>query len=152
MRDAVQVTPLSLAKRFLGLKEISGSVHNPAVVAMLQLDAKWAQDDETPWCSAFVNYIAWLLRVQRSRSLAARSWLQVGTPVALAEARPGFHVCVFQRGDGRQPGPEVISAPGHVAFFDSYDGDRVIVVGGNQGNAVSLVAYPRARLLGIREI
>jgi len=121
---------------------------------MLQLVTPSVQDDETPWCSAFANWIAWLLGCKRSNSLAARSWIKVGTEVWPGAARPGFHVVVLQRGVGQQPGPEVLNAPGHVGFFDGFDpdGQRVWLIGGNQGNAVSRAAFPRTRILAIREI
>ena len=152
MKQPVQITPFALAARFMGLREVAGSVHNPHILAMLQLDAKWVGDDETPWCSAFANYVAWLLDCGRSRSLAARSWLSVGTRVEENDARPGFHVVVLSRGSGFQPGPTVLDAPGHVGFFAYYDGDNVGLLGGNQGNAVSIAQFPKARILGIREI
>ena len=152
MKPPVQITPYALAARFMGLKEVAGSVHNPAILAMLALDAKWAKTDETPWCSAFVNYVAWLLDCQRSRSLAARSWLKIGREVDEHMAAPGFHVVVLARGSGFQPGPTVLDAPGHVGFFAYYDTDRIGVLGGNQGDAVSIQTFPKAAVLGIREI
>jgi uncharacterized protein (TIGR02594 family) len=148
----VQTTPYALACRFLGMREIPGAVHNPAVVAMLQLDAAWVKDDETAWCSAFVNYVAWLLEMKRSKSLRARSWLDVGFEVDSIDAEPGFHVVVLKRGGGNQPGPEVRDAPGHVGFFAGWDTGGVRVLGGNQGNAVSIASFPKAQILGIREI
>lgn len=161
MRTPITITPHSLASRFIGLKESVGpTTHNPMVVAMLQLEIPSIHDDETPWCSAFANYVAWLCgpTVARSKSLAARSWLLVGTPVPFEQAQAGFHVVVFQRGEGKQPGAEVRYAdggwpPGHVAFFDHWNanGDAV-VLGGNQGNAVSLSPMLRSRILGIRGI
>lgn len=152
MKPPIPITPAALAARFIGTKELAGAVHNPLVVAMLQLTAPGVHDDETPWCSGFVNWIAWLLACKRSNSLAARSWLKVGTEVWPGDARHGFHVVVLKRGAGAQPGPEVLAAPGHVGFFDNFDGDKVWLVGGNQGNAVSRAAFPRANILGIREI
>lgn len=152
MKSPIQVTPAALAARFIGTKEFAGAVHNPLVVAMLQLTAPGIHDDETPWCSAFLNWIAWLLACPRSNSLAARSWLSVGTPVFGGVARPGFHVVILKRGKGPQPGPEVLAAPGHVGFFDGFEGDDVWLIGGNQGNAVSRARFPRSSILGIREI
>lgn len=152
MRRPVQLTALDLAHRFAGLTEVAGPVHNPQVLAMLRLDAGWVADDETPWCSAFVNYICWLLRLERSKSLSARSWLDVGQPVKVEEAMPGFCVVVLKRGPGRQPGPDVRSAPGHVGFLESVTTDYVAVLGGNQSNAVNVKQYPRDMILGIREV
>jgi uncharacterized protein (TIGR02594 family) len=147
------ITAYDLAERFLGLQEADGTASNPAILAMLRLDAAWVEDDETPWCSAFVNQIAWLLRLPRSRSLAARSWLAVGRAIPLEAARPGWDVVILQRGTGRQPGPEVLDAPGHVGFFAGQDHSASLrVLGGNQGNAVTIDAFPVARVLGVRRL
>lgn len=152
-RPYIMMTPATLAYRFVNLAEVPGNQHNPQILAMLQLVNGAVQDDETPWCSAFVNYIAWLLGCDRSHSLAARSWLKVGKAVDPVEAGIGFHVVVLQRGVGPQPGPSVIDAPGHVGFFYGYDrGGGVTVLGGNQGDKVSLATYSKSRILGIREI
>lgn len=148
----LELTAFDLAQRFVGVEETEGAASNPAVLAMLRLDNKWPQGDDVPWCSAFVNYICWLLRLPRSKSLAARSWLAVGARVAPISAEPGFDVVILQRGDGPQPGPEVIQAPGHVGFFAGLDGQRVLVLGGNQGDAVNVAGFPASRVLGVRRL
>jgi uncharacterized protein (TIGR02594 family) len=148
----LKATPLSIARRFLGMQEVAGSVNNPAIVAMLQLDAKWADKDAIPWCSAFVNAVAWLLDVPRSKSLAARSWLNVGTPVELDKAEPGFDVVILKRGTGDQPGPDVLDAPGHVGFFVDRLADKVVILGGNQGDEVSIEQFAAKNILGIRRL
>jgi uncharacterized protein (TIGR02594 family) len=147
------LSPFTLAQRFTGLKETPGAVHNPAVLAMLQLVDHSVQGDETPWCSAFVNYITWMLDLPRSKSLAARSWLQVGKPIPLNEARPGFDVVVLSRGPN-PPGAAVIQAPGHVGFFAGYlpQSSLVQVLGGNQGDQVCIDKFPLTRVLGIRRL
>lgn len=150
----MNVTAYDLAQRFVGVKEVPGGTSNPHILAWLQLDQGWPADDETPWCSAFVNYIAWLLRLPRSKSLRARSWLTVGVPVAEADARIGFDVVVLSRGSGTQPGPEVIDAPGHVGFFGRWTdgGTGIYILGGNQADSVSLALFPRDRVLGVRRL
>jgi uncharacterized protein (TIGR02594 family) len=145
----MNVTLYQIAERFMGLKEIPGSEHNPQVMAMLHLDQEWPEGDEVPWCSAFVNYCAWLLNLPRSKSLRARSWLNVGVPVDYP--RQGFDVAILNRGEGEQPGPDVIDAPGHVGLFASA-GSSVWLLGGNQGNTVSVAPYDRQRVLGIRRL
>lgn len=152
MRAAIPVTLLSLARRFEGLREVPGTIHNPQVLAMLQLVTPSVHDDETPWCGAFVNYCCWILGVEGSGSLAARSWLKRGQLVAIEDAQPGFDVVIFQRGAGPQPGPEVLAAPGHVAIFVRDRGSHVEVIGGNQGNSVSTETFPKSRILGIRRL
>jgi len=39
---------------------------------------------------------------------------------------------------------------GHVGFLEDWDDDRVKLLGGNQGNAVSYVWFPMSRILGYR--
>lgn len=148
-------TPLNVARRFVGLKEVEGAAHNPQIVAMLRLSRPGAKTDELPWCSGFASYCAWLAGYERSRSLRARSWLRVGEAVEDAgDIRPG-DVVILSRGRGRQPGPEVIAAPGHVGFVaETPDptGRTIQVLGGNQGNRVSVKAFPASRVLGVRRL
>ena len=106
----IELTAFDMAQRFVGMKEIPGTGDNPQIVSMLRLDQTWPKNDEVPWCSAFMNYITWLLRLPRSKDLRARSWLLVGRPVTLEEAEPGFDVVILKRGGDDQPGPEVIDA------------------------------------------
>jgi len=150
--NKIELTSYDLAQRFIGISEASGPTSNPHVLAMLRLDQEWPEGDQVPWCSAFMNYIAWLLRLPRSKSLRARSWLMVGKPVSLEEAEIGFDVVILKRGSGNQPGPDVIEAPGHVGFFAGREGSKILVLGGNQSDSVNLSRYPSSRLLGIRRL
>ena len=148
----VDVTPFDLAQRLIGLKETFGKKSTPLIVAMCQLDARWVEDDETPWCSAFVNFLCFLLGVQRSRSLAARSWLLVGTSIPLTDAQRGYDVVVLSRGKDPQPPASVINAPGHVGFYAGQTPTTVEILGGNQGDAVSVASFPKSRILSIRRL
>lgn len=146
------MTAFDLAQRYVGIQEIGGSVNHPLIVWWLSLCGMGIVPDETPWCSAFVNGVAWTLRLPRSKSAAARSWLLCGTPKSLADARPGWDVVILKRGDGAQPGPEVVNAPGHVGFFAGLDGNSVLVLGGNQSNSVSLARFRVGDVLGVRSL
>lgn len=152
----LSITPFQLAERFVGVKEIPGSEDNPQILSMLKLDADWPENDECPWCAGFVGYIMWLLRLPRSKSLLARSWLNIGRPVTLGEAQIGFDIVILSRGDPPQPGPENTTAPGHVGFFAGdgwYQGKQVVyLLGGNQSDEVNLRSYPVDRVLGIRRV
>lgn len=148
----MNITAFWLAQRYIGMREVPGSKSNPSVLGMLKLDMEWPEDDDVPWCSAFLNWIAWNLRLPRSKSLRARSWLQVGRPIEVAEAVPGWDVVILWRGEKPQPGPDVIEAPGHVGFFAGLEGDSVLLLGGNQGNAVCVAPYSRGRILGVRRL
>lgn len=135
-------TPYALAKKELGVKEISGVKHNSTVVAYFR-DAGHPQitDDETAWCAAFVGAMLARAGIKPTGSLAARSYLKWGTPVGLTEVKPG-DIVVFQRGDS--------SWQGHVGFYVKHDATTISVLGGNQANQVSIAKYPQAKLLGIR--
>jgi len=155
----VQITAYDIAQRFIGCKEVPGMESNPAILAMLKLDDEWPDDDKVPWCSAFTNYVCWLLRLPRSKSLRARSWLEIGRSANLVEAIAGFDVVILKRGHGVQPGPEVIKAPGHVGFFAGHEvrdnetgPGKILILGGNQSDSVSVQAYDERRLLGIRRL
>lgn len=176
----LKVSPLSIARTYLGTREVDGPGSNPFVLAWLSRVAPWASDDEVPWCGAFVYHCAAELELTRpkERPAAARSWLLAGRDVPLDQAEPGFDVVVFARPDehGLFPGPGVLDAPGHVAFFVAgHDGserysvsrvgeprppyvplsrqaDHILVLGGNQGNAVSIAPFPVSRILGVRRL
>lgn len=153
----MNVTAFDLAQRFTGIKEVPGAVSNPGILAMLQLDGAWPKDDSVPWCSAFTNYIAWLLRLPRSKSLAARSWLAVGRPISIKDALAENDVVILKRGGG--PGADVLQAPGHVGFFAGVHnpgnvtgGARVLILGGNQSDSVSVAPFKYADVLGVRRL
>lgn len=149
----IETSAFDLAMRFVGTKEVAGTASNSMILAMLQLDQAWPKNDEVPWCSAFMNWIAWLLRLPRSKSLVARSWLAVGTPISLSAAEPGFDVVILKRGTGKQPGPEVMNAPGHVGFFAGMqDANVVFLLGGNQSNGVTTASFPVKDILGVRRL
>jgi uncharacterized protein (TIGR02594 family) len=150
----MQITAFDLAQRYVGIAELVGDAKNhPLIVWWLSLCGLKDSKDETAWCSAFVNGIAWELRLPRSKSAAARSWLAVGRVINVDEAEVGFDVVVLKRGQGTQPGPDVVAAPGHVGFYAGRSsGGKVLVLGGNQGNAVSLEAFEEKAILGVRRL
>lgn len=134
---------LATAGTYLGVAEIPGARHNPEIMAMFAASGhSWVQDDETPWCAAYINMVLAQLAIPHTGRLNARSYLEWGVPVELEVAEPG-DVVIFWRGSPH-------AATGHVAFLVRQEGDRLLVRGGNQGNAVTDAWYPVARLLGVR--
>jgi uncharacterized protein (TIGR02594 family) len=139
-------TLLKIAINELGQKEISGSGNNPAIVNYArEAGFTWVNDDETPWCSIFVNWVAKKAGLQGSNKTNARSWLLTGLPVDNTP-EPG-DVVVFWRD---QPD----SWKGHVGIFFGFsiDARRVYCLGGNQGNQVSISAFPKDTVLGFRRL
>jgi uncharacterized protein (TIGR02594 family) len=132
------------ANDYLGLEEWPGARHNPQVVGFAEaVGHAWVQDDETPWCASFVGAVLAQVGLPHTGKLNARSYLDWGVPVDLADAEQG-DVVVFSRGDPN-------GWQGHVAFFHGIDSSgNILVLGGNQGNRVSIAPYPRSRLLGVR--
>lgn len=148
------ITAFDLAQRYVGvIKELAGVEDHPFIQWCLMLcDFGPNAKDETPWCSAFLNHICWELRLPRSKSAAARSWLSVGIPIPLEHGSADYCVVILKRGSGIQPGPEVLKAPGHVGFFAGIEGKNVLLLAGNQGNTVSVAPFPSSRILGIRRL
>ncbi len=140
------MTAYDLAQRFVGeVRELPGAQHHPAIQwAHLLCGLGPDQPDEVPWCSSWLNLIAWLLQLPRSRSAAARSWLHVGTVIELQDAYPGQDVVILRRGTN--------PAQGHVGLFAGLADGRVYLLGGNQGNAISIAAFPVADVLGVRRL
>jgi uncharacterized protein (TIGR02594 family) len=137
---------LKVAIAELGQKEISGPDDNPSIVNYAkEAGFDWVDDDETPWCSIFVNWVAKKAGLKPSGMANARSWMLEGINVDAAP-EPG-DVVVFWRGS-----PD--SWTGHVGFFFGFsiDGERVYCLGGNQGNQVSVSAYSIDNVLGFRRL
>lgn len=138
-------TPFDLAQRFVGeLRELKQG--DDPFIQFCFTKCGYGPDtpDETAWCSAFVNGICWLLRLARSKSAAARSWLTVGQAVTQHEAVQGYDIVVLRRGDS--------PVSGHVGFFAGIEGDHVLVLGGNQSDAVTVAPFPISQVLGIRRL
>ncbi len=139
----MEVTAFQLASRFIGLKEIPGENHNPMILAMLKLHNEWPQEDEVPWCSAFVNFISFLLNLPGTKSLAAISWETTGRAISIEEAKKGFDIVVLRRGEGWQR---------HVGFYSHHNKENVWLLGGNQNNQVNVAPFSIERISAVRRL
>ena len=148
------MTPFKLAYRYLDIREFPGGVDNPLIQWwLLRAGLPHGSHDEVPWCGAFMDAVMWECGARGPAFPArARHWLTAGTPVALQDAKPGWDVVILKRGDGWQPGSEVLNAPGHVGLFDKESEGRVWLLGGNQGDRVSVKSFPVDLILGIRRL
>lgn len=123
------------AKKHIGLSEIVGKQHNPTIINwLIQLNAWW-RDDETPWCGTFVAHCL----KETNRKLPkhwyrAKAYVHYGTPLK----QPAYGcIVVFERQGG-----------GHVGFVVGRDKEgHLMVLGGNQGNQVSIAKFPRNRVI-----
>lgn len=93
------------------------------------------------WASAFPEWVLQQSGILGAQSASARGWLKWGEP--LTELKPGC-IAVFWRGSPT-------GATGHVGFFVGTTADnRLLVLGGNQSNSVSVSKIGQERLLGCR--
>ncbi len=122
-----------------GVQEVPGATHNLRIIEYHQATSLKATDDETPWCSSFVNWCMQQVGIEGTKSAAARSWLTWG--VTLDQPKEGC-VVVIRRGKS--------SWQGHVGFFAGITGKHILILGGNQGNEVNLSSYSENNLLGYR--
>lgn len=97
-----------------------------------------------PWCAAFVNNILKKNGFASTESLMAASYLNYGE--ITRTPRPGDVVIFSKLARGQ--------ATGHVAFYVdtiTQDGQSyILALGGNQGNQVSISAYPASKVMGFR--
>lgn len=126
------------ARKYVGTAEVRGSGTSPVIRGWLTSLRAWWTDDETPWCGTFV---AACMRengiVVPKHWYRAMGWLDWGVPIA----RPVYGcVVVYSRTGG-----------GHVGFgIGEDDAGRIMTIGGNQGNRVSIAPFDRARVAGYR--
>ncbi len=126
------------ARKHLGQKELKGAQHNPLILRWWTAIRAPFTDDETPWCAAFVGGVLESVGIKSTRSAMARSYLKWGFPIASPELGC---VVVFERGP----------TFGHVGFVMGRDlRGNLMVLGGNQGDAVTIAAFNPARVIGYR--
>jgi uncharacterized protein (TIGR02594 family) len=132
----------SVATHFKGTTEVHGSVDNPKILEMYRLSGHpEIEHDETPWCAAFVGACLSLSGYRGTQSLLARDYQKLGQDLKQQPQRGC--IVVLWRGDPN-------ASTGHVAFYDRDDGDHVVLLGGNQGDAVTTRSFPKSQVLGYR--
>ena len=127
------------ARKYIGLSEIPGKQHNSTVVNMgIRLGAWW-RDDETPWCGTFAAHcLREAGRAIPKHWYRARDYENSGTTLT----RPAYGcIAVMSRQGG-----------GHVGFVvgETKPGGDLLILGGNQGNRVSIARFPRSRITAYR--
>lgn len=131
---------LRVAMAEFGVKqELKAGDHHSRIVEYHQTTSYRATDDETAWCSSFVNWVVQQAGRQGTGSAAAKSWLNWGT--AVDDPRAGDIVVLKKRtaGHTRKTG----STSGyHVGFFIAKTPTFVRVFGGNQDRRVKESAFP----------
>lgn len=128
---------LDLAQSQLGVSENN----NPQkVIEYLKSTTlpKELLDPSTPWCSAFVTWCLEQSGMKSTKDAWAKSYLYYGLKT---DAPKLGDIVIFSRGKNS----------GHVAFYIESGPVFVRVLGGNQGNQVSIENRPKALVLGYRK-
>lgn len=134
------------ALKHLGQREVPGPSSNPWIAKLWQMlpGGAWfwttykADDSKLPWCGAFVASVMQQCAIAIPKNFAsAMAWASWGAP--LRGPCVGA-VVVFQREGG-----------GHVGFVAGRtEAGRLVVLGGNQGDAVKLSTFDLSRVVAYR--
>ena len=129
---------LAMARQELDVVEEEDEASNPRIERYHATTSGGAELDSVPWCSSFVNFCVEQAGLKGTDSKAARSWMNWGKSASAFV--PGC-IVVLQRG----------AAPkGHVGFFVGTEAGRLRILGGNQGNRVSIASFDADRVLARR--
>jgi uncharacterized protein (TIGR02594 family) len=121
---------MDIASSQLGTKEISGNKHDPTIIKFHATTSGKFKDDETPWCSSFVNWTFIQSGFVGTNSASALSWRNWGQNLGNTPAYGS--VAVFNYGGGK----------GHVGFVAGKNiSGSLILLGGNQSNQVKYSAF-----------
>lgn len=131
------------ALKLYGVVETKGAGNTPAIMAWAKAlggdVAKVFTADSIPWCGLFVAYVA--MRAGKpvpASPLWALSWASWGTKAPAAQLGD---VLVFKRDGG-----------GHVGLYVGEDASAYHVLGGNQGDAVSITRIAKSRCVAARRL
>jgi uncharacterized protein (TIGR02594 family) len=131
---------LAAAWAEFGVREIPGKDDAPEILRYFREAGDTSVESEaTPWCAAFLGAMLKRGGCAGTGSLLARSYLKWGD--ALDAPRVGA-VAVLSRGDDPNAG--------HVGFLLGDANGKLYLLGGNQGDAVTVAGFDKTRLLGLR--
>lgn len=126
------------ARSHIGLKEIKGIETNLIIKKWLINLKAWWTDDSTAWCGVFVAHCLKTAGFSLPKHwYRALDWLNWGVEISA----PCYGcIVVFKRNGG-----------GHVGFCVGKDKQgRLLILGGNQGDAVSIAPFRIERVVGYR--
>jgi uncharacterized protein (TIGR02594 family) len=139
-QDPTAAPWLDVARNEIGQKEDrSKKTHNSRIVEYHSSTTGNFKNDETAWCSSFVNWVMEQAGPGKKGTDSARaiSWKNYGTK---ADGPVLGSIAVIDNGNGT----------GHVGFVVGRSGDNVVLLGGNQKNQVMERAYPASAITEYR--
>ena len=131
---------LEQAWREAGVREGEGSASNIRILAFYaEVGKPGVTSDGVAWCAAFAGACLERAGLKSTRSLLARSYLGWGQPIT--QMRTGAIAVLTRGADPTQ---------GHVGFLLGEQGNQIFLPGGNQRDAVTVQAFDKSRLIGLR--
>lgn len=143
---------IKMACKYIGthewVLEDGSKISNPIVQDWIEKAGGGANKNtmSTPWCAYFHDAMLLLNGIGAMKHGLARAHLKWGIGVENDDWRIGDSV-IFRRLDKNGHDNGVF---GHIAFLLDWDSKSVTVVGGNQGDRVSVAVYDRRNILGVR--
>lgn len=120
---------IAIAREEVGVKEITGKDHNPKIIEYHSFTSGNFKDDETPWCSSFVNWVMSQVGIKGTNSAGAYSWKNWGKKLD-KPAYGSLAVIVNKNGTG------------HVGFVVAVTkNNNLVILGGNQKDEVRYSIY-----------
>ena len=126
---------VGVARKYINTKEVPGPKNNPVIIGWAKRLGGWFASfytkDEIPWCGLFVaNCMKECGFPVQGDALSALGWGDYGTRVQPCLGA----IMIFKRTGG-----------GHVGFYVSEDANTFHILGGNQGDNVSIVRIEKSR-------
>jgi uncharacterized protein (TIGR02594 family) len=132
--NAVGAPWLDIAVAEMGIQgDTAPGKNNDRIVEYHSTTSLKATDDETPWCSSFVNWVMKQAGYKGTGSAAAKSWMNWGS--ALQNPKCGA-IAVIKRKSAGYTVATGSTSGFHVAFFISSTPAQIYLLGGNQHNQV----------------
>jgi uncharacterized protein (TIGR02594 family) len=137
---------LLAARQLIGTREAAGAANNTTILGWakllgLKILGIAYNADSVPWCGLFVAHCLRVAGADLSTmkvGVRAKAWATWGLSIAADRLAPGA-ILVFDRAGG-----------GHVAFYVGEDPTHYHVLGGNQGDRVSIMRLEKARCVARR--
>lgn len=135
---------LRAARAKLGTREAPGAANNATIMGWAafvggKILGALYNADSVPWCGLFVAACMKEVGLPcASIAVRASSWATYGANLRPAYLSPGA-ILVFHRDGG-----------GHVAFYAGEDATHYHVLGGNQGDCVTVMRILKSRLVASR--
>jgi uncharacterized protein (TIGR02594 family) len=129
---------IKIAEGEIGTREnTSKTKHDPRVMEY-HASVGGIHNDETPWCSSFVNWVMKKAGKGGTGSAVAVSWKKYGKKLS----RPAYGAIAVIDWDGPGPGWK-----GHVGFVVGKKGNSIQLLGGNQANAVNIKTFSTSKIV-----